>query len=389
MTFTEQYHRLLKTILTLGVLRNDPNRKGKRRKQVPFADITHDLREGFPAITTKPLYWKGVVVELLWFLKGDTNIKYLLDNNVHIWDKDARNHLIKRIAKRFPKKPNPIITNSQWKGKIDNFDTCQEYLKKDLNISDYRLGDLGRIYGAQWRKWHDNYDPAIMDIKGEWKTVDQISNLINTLRTNPLSSSMIVNSWNPAELGAMALPPCHYSFQVSCEPISIEVLAKNFEARGIMGMSFNEGDKYKQMQEFAINADMPIYYLDLQFNMRSSDVMLGLPFNIASYALLAHILAKMCNMVPRYVRYNGQNVHLYESHIDATEEQLKRCDVDRSPWKSFYKEPSLAIHSTNWMSWRAWDIDELLSEIDASDFELENYKHHPKLKNNTEMLAYE
>lgn len=342
MTFTEKYHSLLNDILSKGMWRDDPNRKGHKRKQIPFADITHDLRKGFPAITTKPLYWKSVVVELLWFLKGDSSIKYLLDNNVHIWDKDAYS---------WYKKQGGNFTFDAWLTLSKTFSVFKE---KD------EVQDLGRIYPVQWRDWK-KYDGSI----ASYPNVDQISNLINILRTNPLSSEMIVTAWNPAELDQMALPPCHYSFQVSCEPFSpIE-----FDSVGF------------------VNKDNVKHYLDLQFNMRSSDVMLGLPFNMASYALLASILARMCNMIPRYIRYNGQNVHLYDNQIDAANEQLNRnnCPDDN---KRFYDEPTLEMFKPNDIFWTTLNIDEVLHVLLPTSFTLKDYKHHPKLKNQPEMLGY-
>lgn len=250
MVFTQQYHNLLQRILDEGTWRDDPNRKGVRRLQVPFANMVIDMGKGFPAITSKPLYWKGVVTELLWFLRGDTDIKYLHDHNVHIWDED-------------------------WKR--------------------WGKNNLGRIYGAQWRQWDEIH---------HFLGYDQIKDLIAVLKTNPLSSSMVINSWNPVEFDHMALPPCHWSFQVTCEPYDVKWQLPGqdviFERKG--------------------------YFLDLIFNMRSNDVLLGLPFNIASYALLAHILCKMTgkDFLPRLLVYNGTNVHLYDNQIEVAKQQLKR-----------------------------------------------------------------
>lgn len=171
----KKYHKLQKKIIKNGFRYEDPNRKGVYRLQIPSYQIKHDFKDGFPAITTKKLYWKGVVGELIWFLRGDTNTKYLVENDIHIWDKDAGN------------------------------------FSKD--------GELGRIYGAQWRNWHDNFIPEIEAYAGEHKTVDQISNLIKGLKENPMGTKHIVTAWNPAELDKMALPPCHWSFEILVEPI--------------------------------------------------------------------------------------------------------------------------------------------------------------------------
>lgn len=352
MTFTEKYHDLLNIILHKGVWRDDPNRQGHKRKQVPFADITHNLKEGFPAITTKSLYWRGVVVELLWFLKGNTDIKYLLDNNVNIWNRDAYNHFLKHF-----KNTPAELDYENWLA-----DTKSEFIGP---------ADLGKIYGAQWRSWDNGGG-----------TTCQITKLIKTLKTNPLSSSMIVNSWNVGDLPEMALPPCHYSFQVSCEPVDF--------------LTTTTPEKINVTYKPLALVGEPIYYLDLQFNMRSSDVMLGLPFNMASYALLAHILALMCNMIPRYVRYNGQNVHLYDNQIEAAKEQLSRTNVKELP-KRFYDEPTLVFSVGDIVKSpeECETIDEFLGNTvegyygNPEKIKLINYKHHPALKNQPEMLSYE
>lgn len=304
-SFTQQYHDLVSKILESGVERPDPNRSGITRLSIPFADIVVDLRKSFPAITTKKLAWKSVVVELLWFLSGSSDVEYLRKHGVKIWDADAQR---------------------------------------------YGKSDLGRIYGKQWRNWSDScrYYETWKDQRNT-KSVDQISELISALKTCPLSSSLVVSSWNAAELDKMALPPCHYSFQVCCEPTS-------------------RGSKD--------------YYLDLIFNMRSSDVFLGLPFNMASYALLSHILSKFgttdeSSFVPRYVKYSAANVHLYSNQIEAAEELLER-PVDR------YCEPRLRV---NWDGQESNGFEWWMSVVSPYMFVLENYVSFDSIK--VDMLSYD
>jgi thymidylate synthase len=197
---------ILKDILDKGYWYTDKKRNVKC-KQISSYTFTHDFKDGFPAITTKKLFWKGVVGELLWFLKGDTNIKYLVDNGINIWNKDAYNYYLKQYN-----------LNNWQHNKLTLAEFIENIKKDNLKISGvtfYKLGDLGRIYGAQWRDW--------VGIK-HWEDthptyVDQISNLIKNLKEQPMSRRHIVTAWNPAELDDMALPPCHWSFEILVEPL--------------------------------------------------------------------------------------------------------------------------------------------------------------------------
>lgn len=186
-----QYKELLFDILENGYEYTD-NKRNVKCKQIDETTLRIDLQQGFPAINLKKLYWKGVVGELLWFLRGDTNIKYLVDNNIHIWDKDAYNYWLKQ---KHPNTPNY---------KLDTF--IDKVKTHDGKTTIY--GDLGRVYGAQWG-----------DYEGK---VDQISNLIKNLKENPMSRRHIVTAWNPAELDDMALPPCHWSFEITVRPMNRE-----------------------------------------------------------------------------------------------------------------------------------------------------------------------
>jgi len=302
----KKYHKLLRKILKKGTKYEDPNRKGVQRIQIPSYTIKHDFIDGFPAITTKKLYWKGVVGELLWFLRGDTNIKYLTDNNIHIWDKDAINY------------------------------------DKD--------GDLGRVYGAQWRDFNRPYS-----IKG----LDQISNLIKGLKENPMGTRHIVTAWNPAELNDMALPPCHWSFEILVEPIY-------------------QNKRYNESSNLGLKK--PEYQFTIKWHQRSVDTFLGLPFNIASYALLAQIIGKLTNMKPKGIIGDLSNVHIYEPHLDAVKEQLSR-DVD------MYRECELVCNSNIEYHYnKGKSLNDTINDLDILDFELFNYKSYPRIP--AEMLAY-
>lgn len=354
----ESYHKLLEKILAKGRRRKDPNRKGVYRIQIPDAKIVHDFKDGFPAITTKQLFWKGVVGELIWFLRGDTNIKYLVDNNINIWNKDAYNWYLETTD--HPKEQQLKMSHF-----IDLVKTTGH--KNAYSDSSYKFGDLDRVYGAQWRGFEN--------------VVDQISNLIKRLKENPLSSEHIVTAWNPAELDNMALPPCHWSFEILVEPLSkqercnILKLQKPDIKRKYINTSYkNYGlcDKY----------NIPKYEFTLKWHQRSVDTFLGLPFNIASYALLAQIIGKVTNMVPKGIIGDLSNVHIYEPHLDAVTEQLSRdvnkyskCELtvkDRPEYDRLFKDRC--------------SLDNFLSNLEISDFNLKGYESYPRIP--AEMLAY-
>lgn len=221
----KQYHDLLKHVLHNGVEKHD--RTGTGTLSTFGYQMRFDLNVGFPLLTTKRVYWHGVVEELLWFLRGETNIKSLVEKNVHIWD---------------------------------------EWADKD--------GELGPVYGKQWRNWDTHIGIEI----------DQIADVVHDIKTNPDSRRLIVNSWNVGEVDQMALPPCHMFFQF-------------YVANG---------------------------KLSCQLYQRSADIFLGVPFNIASYALLTHMIAQACNLnVGEFVHTLG-DAHIYKNHMDQVHEQLSR-----------------------------------------------------------------
>jgi thymidylate synthase len=268
----KQYQDLLQDILDNGI--NKTDRTGTGTISVFGRQIRHNMKDGFPLLTTKKMAFKTMVTELLWFLRGDTNIKYLVDNNCHIWDGDAyKNYL--RIHSEC----------------IDGLESQEEFINKIKTDDEFanKWGELGPIYGKQWR-YLEKY------IKGDYVTdeqgyvfyperIDQIQNLINDLKTNPYSRRLMVSAWNVGELDQMVLPPCHYGFQCYVR----------------------EGK-----------------YLSLMWNQRSVDTFLGLPFNIASYGLLLEILAKEVNMVPDQLIGNLGDVHLYSNHVEQAKEQIDR-----------------------------------------------------------------
>lgn len=343
----KNYQELINVILRDGFTYEDPNRKGINRIQIPSYKFEHNFKDGFPAITTKKLYWKGVVGELMWFLKGDTNIKYLLENKIPIWNKDAYNY-----------------------SNLEGYNRTLEDFIDQVKIGNFS-GDLGRIYGAQWRNWNG---------KGMIVDTDQISNLIEGLKTNPMSTRHLVTAWNPAELNQMALPPCHWSFEILVRPL------RSFERLDLINGYVSTDDLKTEEVEHEI-ADLykvPKYGFTLKWHQRSVDTFLGLPFNIASYALLAHIIGKMTNMIPEKIEGDLSNVHLYEPHLKSVVEQSAR-DVNK------HKSCELTmLDEFHYMTDKELvgdvPVDKILNELRIDMFKLKGYESYPSIK--AEMLAY-
>jgi thymidylate synthase len=315
----KQYTALLQDIIDNGVTKQD--RTGTGTISVFGRQIRHKMSDGFPLLTTKKIHFKSVVTELLWFLRGDTNIKYLVDNDCHIWDGDCYQSYLKNW------KPQPTIETQPYL--IEQEYVNDRPLPKDMFIHCIKTddefakewGELGPIYGKQWREWKQfiPYNVTEENCKVAVKVTDQIQNLINDLKTNPDSRRLMVNSWNVGELDQMVLPPCHYGFQVYTRELSFD--EKVDYARSLYGKEdwWNINDsrviEILQSDKRAIS---------LMWNQRSVDTFLGLPFNIASYGLLLEIIAKEVNMVPDELIGNLGDTHLYLNHIEQAKEQIGR-----------------------------------------------------------------
>lgn len=266
----KQYKEMLQHILDNGVVKSD--RTGVGTTSVFGYQLRHDLGEGFPLLTTKRIYTKAVIHELLWFLKGSTNVKYLQKNGVNIWN---------------------------------------EWADKD--------GELGPVYGKQWRRWH------VED--GGSSYIDQIAAVIYDIKVNPFSRRHIVSAWNVGDIADMALPPCHLLFQFNVRP-----------------------------DQFGLP-----YYLDCQLYQRSCDAFLGVPFNIASYAMLTHMIAQVTDLVPGTFVHTFGDLHIYSNHMDQVKEQLSR-ETRRLPVLTLNDE--------------IVNIDDFKYE----DFTITDYDPHPSIK---------
>ena len=293
----KQYLDLLRKIKEDGIVKSD--RTGTGTRSIFGYQMRFDLSEGFPLLTTKRVFLKGVIHELLWFLAGDTNIKYLVDNGVHIWDNDAYRFYKELCAKHGVE---PIS--------MEEFLAAAQQ-QTPSPIEGYAYGNLNHVYGYQWRSWG----------KPDGTAIDQVKQVINTIKHNPDSRRMIVSAWNVADVEDMALPPCHVLFQF-------------YVADG---------------------------KLSCQLYQRSADTFLGVPFNIASYALLTMMIAQECGLEAGEFVHTLGDTHLYLNHMEQVDEQLSR-------------EP------------RALPTMRLNPEVKSlfdfryEDFTLEGYDPHPTIK---------
>lgn len=396
----KQYLELLQDILDNGVYKE--TRSGTVRS-VFGRMMKFNLKEGLPLLTTKKVFTKGVIHELLWFLKGDTNIKYLVDNGVHIWSDDAlrwfktldlyslkrewfkdknskdnegyydeeeifyhggyilmemqyltQNYYVKFLnseerIKVLPEVFQKNITKElfeEYSSKQAYIERCDVYEGKERNHHIiYHFGDLGEIYGKQWRKFGTSER-------------DQIKWIIDTLKTNPDDRRMIMTGWNPDVIDEIALPACHIFAQFWTRELSAQE-----RLEWLWEHSNNEYDEWKNpTHEMLDKLNVPRRALSCSFTMRSTDEICGLPFNIASYACLTYIIANICNMSAEELIYFGNDIHVYENHVELALKQLKR--------KGYTKLPKLIIKR------QLTDID----DINYDDFEIDNYKANDSIK---------
>jgi len=369
-----QYLNLLKDILDNGIEKKD--RTGTGTISVFGRQIRHKMSNGFPLLTTKKMYFKGIVTELLWFLRGDTNIKYLVDNDCHIWDGDAYKKYLDKVYTNGVtyindvKEYDEIILDDSTDWPIVTPYSKEEFIHKIKTDDSFakQWGELGPIYGKQWRNWEGVLAGISISNDIEWGDVDtikkkygidQIINLINDLKTNPDSRRLMVNAWNVGELDQMTLPPCHYGFQVYTRELTLEERNKYYTSNYLgLDETKEELDKMR----------IPTRSISLMWNQRSVDTLLGLPFNIASYALLLEILGKITNMIPDELVGNLGDTHLYSNHLEQAKEQISRKPYDL---------PSLKILKTEEF-WKVFDVS-MFTHLDNIDFQIENYKSHEKI----------
>lgn len=358
MNIEKQYLHLLKDILDNGVVKED--RTGTGTKSVFGRMLTHNMKDGFPLITTKKVHMKSIIHELLWFLNmmppkydkfGNTNIKYLVDNGVNIWN-DWPYKEYKFEAESVEEINYDLLVDDPEKNctRIMTLDEFIERIKTDDNFA-MKWGKLGPVYGKQWRDWVTYFDKS----KGYMPhSYDQIQNLINDLEVNPDSRRLMVSAWNVGEIDQMSLPPCHYGFQLYTRKLTYhereEIFNKTYKFEGRPWNS-------KEADVFFDEKGIPKRALSLMWQQRSVDTLLGLPFNIASYAILLAVIAKHVNMVPEELKCSLGDTHLYLNHLEYAKEQ-----ISRKP----YNLPKLNIKSDMKVFW-----------FNYEDIEILNYKSYP------------
>jgi len=351
----QNYQTLLLDILKNGNKKSD--RTGTGTVSVFGREIRHNMNDGFPLLTTKKMAFKSMVAELLWFLRGDTNVRYLIENKCNIWNGD----LYKRFQNAFETKNGEIhVPSDDYLNENGELLTIKQFANKILIDDEFaeEWGDVGKGYGYQWRKWLGG--------------IDQIKTLINDLKNNPDSRRLMVNAWNPDEIHDTILPPCHYGFQCYTreltlgERIDILLSYMDFDV-----LEFGIGDQTDDYIEAVCDSyEVPTRALSLKWNQRSCDTLLGIPFNIASYGLLLQLLALEVDMIPDELIGSLGDTHLYLNHIEQATEQITR---------NSFELPTVRIN--------AWEIDNegvpfkksILDGFDINDFELVGYESQPAI----------
>ena len=398
----KSYKDLLQDILNNGVEKGD--RTGTGTISIFGRQIRHKMKEGFPLLTTKKVPFKLVLVELLWFLRGDTNIRFLIKNDCHIWDGDAYKNYQSKMTEWFGNESQ--LSKEDFINKIK---TDDEFANK--------WGELGAIYGCQWREWYTTKlikttlkDPLTGNdtyVTGdEW--IDQIENLIKDLKKNPDSRRLMVSAWNVGELDQMVLPPCHYGFQMYTRELNFYELRNQLREK--IQWSTDTAVTTDDLQKICVENGLPTRAISLMWNQRSVDTFLGLPFNIASYGLLLEIIAKQVNMIPDELIGNLGDVHLYKNHIEQAKEQIgrnytpsERAEMlkqamgeeaysnavkDLVPFGGGLSE-YYEIHKIPHHSREPYELPKLnildvqvddIAHYELMDIEIHNYKSHPTIK---------
>jgi thymidylate synthase len=370
----KQYHDHLKAILERGSYK-EPAREGMPGTTSLFGyQNRYNLQDGFPILTTKKINFKNIVVELLWFLRGDTNIKYLIDNGCNIWNEDAYNYYIKEFGE------GEGATREYWRQqnieppKPLTFEDFIRIIKEQpekipsYSFNQYTLGDCGHQYGKVWRNWVGTTTEYSMRDRGdEFRHTDQLVKVISNIKSKPYDRRKVITAVDPNHDKDLALYWCHCLFQFNCRRLTeLEraLLARN---KGIERSTIIDRDE----------ANIPKYYLDCQMYQRSADMFLGVPYNISSYALLTHIIAKICNMIPGDFVHSFGDAHIYDNHREQVTEILSR-----DPSKYPLPKLKMMVNTKYQMSYELGEIDfdKFIKSFEPSDFTLEGYESYPAIK---------
>ena len=360
-TYEEQYINLLNDICEVGTL--SKNRTGINTRKVWGAQMYVNLQSGFPLLTTKKMHWKSVVHELLWMIKGDTNIQYLLKNGVTFWTEWPYQKYLNHCK---------TLTDPDYDVHIEDIEkncvremTQKEFEQKIINDDEFakEWGSIGQYgYGGMWRQF-----PAVKDnVMPNRIYIDQLTNVINELKTNPDSRRIIITAWHPYHSNNREdalLPACHNYIQFGTEELTLEERFNIFSNGWNVEEAKNEWNKngFTDYDSLLTDHYIPKYRLNCYFNMRSSDTFLGLPFNCAFYGLFTHLIANHLNMIPSQLVYTAADVHLYENHLEQVKLQLTRQPRDL---------PRLNIKT----------LGKSIFDIKFEDIEIIDYNPHPAIK---------
>lgn len=360
----EQYLDLLRDILSNGVRKT--NRTGVDTLSVFGRTLRHKMSDGFPLITTKKMFFKGIVTELLWFMRGETNIKILLEEGNKIWVGDAYKRYL-NYANSI-EEPDYAVHVDDPINNVTRPYTKEEFSDMILNNDAFgeKWGDMGKVYGFQWRNWEGR--------------IDQLVDVINKIKEDPDNRRLLVSAWNPGDLEESVLPPCHYAFQFYTRELNKEekweLYSKHYDREAYDDNVYL--DIY-QMDSSLYPESLPKRALSLMFNMRSNDVPLGLPFNIASYALLLKMVGKIVNMVPYELVSVLGDAHIYVNQVEGIKEQLERApfplpnvEINDEFWLTETEECGVGGLSSN--------VSGLIDSIYTYDFILQDYTYHPSIK---------
>lgn len=364
-TADSTYLALLRHVMKNGKVKKD--RTGVGTISVFGYEMRFDLSEGFTLLTTKYIHHPAVIHELLWFLRGDTDIQYLVQNGVRIWNEWPHAKYMKIALSELD--DSECVSDP---ARVRRHFTLEEFVAaiKNNNAFASKFGDVGRIYGAQMTRWSKPV-PVSQD-QYAMHRINQIENLVNDLRNNPDSRRHLVTMWNPAEIADVALPPCHYGFQCYTSVLPLETridmaMKKTGLEIGALNAKFVEwlgSFDYMETREHAFLTELgvPERSLSLKFNMRSVDCFLGMPFDIASYSALTHMLCQVLNYVPGELIVTSGDTHIYLNHFEQVNEQLAR--------EPFENLPALILNPS---------VKDMF-EFKYEDFAVKDYKYHPAIK---------
>lgn len=363
MNIEEQYLALLEEVLQRGHQKSD--RTGTGTISLFGRSLRHSMSEGFPLLTTKHVPLRQVATELIWFMQGRTDLRWLLVRNCQIWVGDAYQSY--RAYAGSLEEPDYSVHVEDIEASRMRCMTRQEFIDEILQNDHFsaRWGDLGPIYGSQWRNWRVELEHADGETYYKYPNIDQLMDVAKLLRENPDSRRMMVTAWNPTDLSEMILPPCHYGFQLYTRELTLKERGDLYE-KSYLGLARNKSHACLDKIE------IPKRAISLLWVQRSADLPLGIPFNIASYALLLEIIAKEVNMVPEELSCSLGDCHIYLDQAEGVKTQL-----ERKP----FGMPSLQIEERFHLpdDIVTLSLDDKIKQMEPDWFRVNDYQHHPKI----------